>query len=158
MGLNARELRFEAEDLFAAYAQCLDDDRVEAWPDFFTESGSYKIIGRDNVEQNLPIATMLCTSKAMMVDRVVAIRNASVYSQRYLRHVVSGVRVSQGPDRCEVVASFVVFQTLQDESTRVFMAGKYEASIVFVDGKAMFRQLTAIYDSLQIPGLLVIPL
>lgn len=157
--MNAQQLRFEAEELFSAYAHCLDDDRVEEWPDFFTDTGGYKIIGRDNVELKLPLATMLCTSKAMMTDRVVAIRNASVYSQRYLRHVVSGVRVVfDHVESYDVAATFVVFQTLQDEPTKVFMAGKYTGKIVFVDGKAKFRELTAIYDSLQIPGLLVIPL
>jgi len=159
LGVNQRELRLEAEELFGAYVHCLDDDRVEEWPDFFTDTGSYRIIGRDNVELKLPIATMLCTSKAMMTDRVVAIRNASVYSQRYLRHLVSGVRVvSDDADGCNVTAAFVVFQTLQDEPTKVFMAGKYTGTMVYVDGKAKFQELTAIYDSVQIPGLLVIPL
>jgi anthranilate 1,2-dioxygenase small subunit len=157
--VNPPELRFEVEELFSAYAHCLDDDRVEEWPDFFTDAASYKIIGRDNVERNLPVATMLCASKAMMTDRVVAIRNASVYSQRYLRHLVCSVRVVSGDaDGCNVAATFVVFQTLQDAPTKVFMAGKYTGKIVFADGKARFQELTAIYDSLQIPGLLVIPL
>jgi anthranilate 1,2-dioxygenase small subunit len=157
--VNTDELKLATEDLFAAYAHCLDDDRIEEWPSFFTDSGSYKIIGRDNVEQNLPIATMLCASKAMMTDRVVAIRNASVYSQRYLRHVVSGIRVvSREENAYSVVACFVVFQTLQDEGTKVFMAGKYAGTVVLVDGAAKFQELTAIYDSVQIPGLLVIPL
>jgi anthranilate 1,2-dioxygenase small subunit len=55
-------------------------------------------------------------------------------------------------------ASFVVFQTLQDEETKVFMAGKYQSKIVFIDGRAKFQEKIVIYDSLQIPGLLVIPL
>jgi len=84
--VNQRELRLEAEELFSAYAHCLDDDRVEEWPDFFTDTGSYKIIGRDNVELKLPIATMLCTSKAMMTDRVVAIRNVTVNEPQFVGH------------------------------------------------------------------------
>jgi anthranilate 1,2-dioxygenase small subunit len=157
--VNAQQLKFEAEELFSAYAHALDDDRVEEWPEFFTEAGNYKIIGRDNVELKLPMATMLCTSKAMMMDRVVAIRNASVYSQRYLRHSVTSVRVvSQDAEGCGVVAAFAVFQTLQDEPTKVFVVGKYTGKMVFVDGKAKFQSLNVIYDTLQIPGLLVIPI
>jgi anthranilate 1,2-dioxygenase small subunit len=157
--MTNQQLKFEAEELFSAYAHALDDDHIEEWPDFFTETGNYKIIGRDNVDLKLPIATMLCTSKAMMTDRVVAIRNASVYSERYLRHSVTSVRItSQDTEGCGVAAHFAVFQTLRDEPTKVFVVGKYVGKIVFVDGKGKFQSLTAIYDTLQIPGLLVIPI
>ena len=157
--VDTRAIKAEAEDLLTAYVHCLDDDRLEEWPEFFTETGSYKIVGRDNFERNLPISTMLCTSQAMMKDRVVAIRKASVYSPRYLRHLVSSVQVL-GPegDGYLVQANFVVFQTLQEEDTKVFMAGKYRSKIVFVDGQAKFQDKTVVYDSLNIPGLLVIPL
>jgi hypothetical protein len=38
------------------------------------------------------------------------------------------------------------------------MAGKYRSKISFIEGSAKFQELTVVYDSLQIPGLLVIPL
>ena len=81
--MTNRELRFEAEELLDRYVQCLDEDRLEEWPDFFSEKAVYKIISRVNVERNHPLATMFCDSRDMMKDRVVAIRNASVFSQRY---------------------------------------------------------------------------
>jgi anthranilate 1,2-dioxygenase small subunit len=157
--VDARVIRAEAEELISSYVHCLDDDRIEEWPEFFIETGSYKIVGRDNVERNLPIATMSCASKGMMKDRVVAIRKASVYSPRYLRHLVSNVQVLGQEGECyRVHANFVVFQTLQDEETKVFMAGKYQSKIVFVDGSPKFQEKIVIYDSVQIPGLLVVPL
>jgi anthranilate 1,2-dioxygenase small subunit len=157
--VDALSIKAEAEELISAYVHCLDDDRIEEWPEFFTEDGVYKIVGRDNVDRNLPIATMSCHGKGMMKDRVNAIRNASVYSPRYLRHLVSSVRVVERQGDCHLVqASFVVFQTLQDEETKVFMAGKYQSKIVFIDSRAKFQEKIVIYDSLQIPGLLVIPL
>lgn len=157
--VDTLSIKAEAEELISSYVHCLDDDRIEEWPEFFAEDGVYKIVGRDNVDRNLPIATMSCHGKGMMKDRVNAIRNASVYSPRYLRHLVSSVQVVGQQGDCHLVqASFVVFQTLQDEETKVFMAGKYRSKIVFVEGRLKFQEMIAIYDSLQIPGLLVIPL
>ena len=157
--MSPRELRFEVEDLLNEYAQCLDEDRLEEWPEFFTDTAVYKIISRANVEQKHPLATMSCDSKGMMKDRVVAIRNASVYSQRYLRHLVSNVRVVGQEDGAHLVqANYVVLQTLQDEETQIFNTGKYADKIVFVDGKPKFREKIVIYDTTLIPSLLVIPI
>jgi anthranilate 1,2-dioxygenase small subunit len=159
VSLDARTIKSEAEDLISAYVHCLDDDRIEEWPDFFADNGVYKIVGRDNFDRGLPIATMSCASKGMMQDRVNAIRNASVYSPRYLRHLVSSIQIAgRDGDTYLAHANFVVFQTLQDDETRVFMAGKYRSKISFIEGSAKFQELTVVYDSLQIPGLLVIPL
>lgn len=153
------ELRLQAEELLNDYAQCLDEDRLEEWPEFFTESAVYKILARANVERNYPLATMSCDGKGMMKDRVTAIRNASVFSSRYLRHMVSNVRVlgSEG-DTHLVQANYVVLQTLEDEDTRIFNAGKYADKIVFIDGKPKFQEKVVIYDTTQIPSLLVIPI
>jgi anthranilate 1,2-dioxygenase small subunit len=154
-----QNIKSEAEDLISAYVQCLDDERFEAWPDFFLENGVYKILARENVERNLPIATMSCTSQGMMKDRVVAIRNASAFSPRYLRRMVSNVRILGQEGDCHVIqANYVVFQTLQDEETKVFNVGKYKSKIVFDGGCPKFQEKLVIYDSLQIPGMLVIPI
>ena len=34
--------------LNAEYARCIDDDRLEAWPDFFVEQCLYRITSVDN--------------------------------------------------------------------------------------------------------------
>lgn len=146
------------QDLFSAYMDCLDDERFEEWPAFFTEKGVYKIVARENVERDLPLATWSCLSRAMMRDRVVAIRNASVFSPRYMRHVAGGVRVlEERDDVYSADLSFSVFETMQDEQTKVFLVGKYRAKIVFAEQGARFQELLVIYDSSLIPGLLVFP-
>jgi anthranilate 1,2-dioxygenase small subunit len=157
--VETRVFKLEAVELLDEYVQCLDDDRLEEWPEFFIATGMYRIVSRENVDRNLPIATMSCTSQGMMKDRVVAIRKASVYSPRYLRHLVSNVRVAGADGTARrIEANYVVFQTLQDQETKVFNVGRYRATIVLIDGRAKFSELTVIYDSLQIPGLLVIPI
>jgi anthranilate 1,2-dioxygenase small subunit len=156
---DAAAVKAEAQELMDAYVQCLDDDRLEEWPDFFTDDAVYKIVARENVERNLPIATMSCTSKAMMKDRVVAIRKASVFSPRYLRHLVSNLRVLGVENGAYLLqANFAVFQTLLDEESKVFMVGKYRSKLLVTDGGPKFQEMLAIYDSLQIPGLLAVPI
>jgi anthranilate 1,2-dioxygenase small subunit len=157
--LTTRELRWEAEELLNRYVQCLDEDRLEEWPDFFSEKAVYKIISRSNVERNYPLATILCDSRDMMKDRIVAIRNASVFSERYLRHLVTNVRVEgQQGEAWLVKSNYVVLQTLQNEETKVFNAGQYVDKIVFDNGSPKFQEKIVIYDTIQIPGLLVVPI
>ena len=157
--MNLSELRFEFEELLTDYAQCLDEGRLEEWPEFFTERGVYKIIGRENVEQERPLATMFCDSRAMMKDRVTAIRKALFYSPRYLRHLTSNLKiVGQEGDAWLAQANYVVLQTLQDEETKVFIAGKYVDKIVFETGGYKFREKIVVYDTLQIPSMIVIPI
>jgi len=157
--LNLRDVKFEADELMHAYVQALDDGRYEEWPEFFTDEALYKIIARDNFERNLPLATMFCAGKAMMKDRVVALCEACVYSANYLRHLVSAVRVSAGENDGYIVQSnYVVFSTAYNEETKVFNAGRYMDEIVFIDGIPKLRKKIVVYDTLQIPSLLAIPI
>ena len=157
--MTPREVKMEAQELLDQYAWCLDENRLEEWPEFFTDTGVYRIVSRANVERNYPLATMSCDSKGMMQDRVTAIRKASVYSERYLRHLVTNVRVvGREGDVHLIEANYVVLQTMENEETRIFNAGRYADKIVFVDGKAKFQEKIVIYDTTRIPGLLVIPL
>ena len=48
------ELKLTVEDLNARYAQAIDDDKLEAWPDFFTEQGRYRVTTAENFERGLP--------------------------------------------------------------------------------------------------------
>src|SRR6266513_345816 len=46
-------LRLAIGDLNAAYADCIDDDRLEDWPDFFVENCRYLITDRQSHEAGL---------------------------------------------------------------------------------------------------------
>ena len=157
--MNLRELRFEFEELLTDYVGRLDEGRLEEWPEFFSERGVYKLIGRENVEQELPLATMFCEGRAMMKDRITAIRKALFYSPRYLRHLTSNLKiVGQEGDVWMAQSNYVVFQTLQDEETKVFNSGKYVDKIVLEGGKYRFKEKVVVYDTIQIPSLIVIPI
>jgi len=154
-----RDLRFEVEELYYDYIECLDDDRLEQWPEFFTDDCIYKIIPRENYDRTLPLATMLCEGKGMLEDRVVAIRQTSMFGPRTLRHLVSNIRVKgEDKDAVRVQANYAVLETVIDEHTRVFNAGKYVDTLVRAGGALKFRERLCIFDSVLIPASLIYPI
>jgi len=159
LALSAGELRLVLQDLYADYTACLNEERFEDWPEFFTDPCLYKIVPRDNFERDLPLATWLCESKGYLADRVTAIRKTAVYAPRYVRRLVSGIRVLGWTDAVlEVRADYLAVETLQDELTRVFNAGQYRDKLVVEDGRLKFREKLCIFDSLLVPNSLIYPL
>jgi len=154
-----RALRLELDELYAEYLGCLNEERFETWPDFFTEDCLYKIVPRENFERGLPLATWLCESKGYLEDRVVAIRKTSVYAPRLIRRLVSGIRIlGWTGELLEVRASYAAFETLTDELTRVFNVGQYRDRLAVEDGRLKFKEKLCIFDSLLVPNSLIYPL
>jgi anthranilate 1,2-dioxygenase small subunit len=152
-------LRLEVEDLYHDYVECLDDGDLERWPDFFTEECLYQVIPRENYDRGLPLALMLCESRNMLRDRVEALRRSSVYAPRALRHLLSNVRVKavEG-DEIRVQANYAVLQTLSDEPTTVFNAGRYLDRVVREGSRLLFREKICVFDSVLVPGSLLWPI
>jgi 3-phenylpropionate/cinnamic acid dioxygenase small subunit len=157
--MNARELRVELEELYAAYAACLDEERFEDWPGFFTDDCTYKIIPRENVERGLPLATWFCEGKAGLLDRVVAIRKTMMYAPRYVRRLVTGLRIAgwEG-ETLGARANYLALETLLDEPTRIFNCGEYRDRLVVADGGLRFREKLCVFDSLLVPNSVIFPL
>ena len=152
-------LRLEIEELYADYAACLDDDELERWPEFFTEQCRYEIVPRENFERGLPLAAMRCESRAMLVDRVAALRRSSVYGPRALRHLISGLRIiAVEGTTLHSRASYAVLQTLPDEYTTVFNTGRYVDRLIRENGALKFQERLCVYDSLLVAGSLVVPI
>ena len=107
----------------------------------------------------LPLATMSCESRAMLADRVTAIRSLSMYAPRQLRHIVTAPRVRAAAEaRWRVEANFVVMQTLVNEPTTLFSAGRYRDLVVTTSDGLRFAAKEAVYDSPVIPNSLIYPL
>jgi 3-phenylpropionate/cinnamic acid dioxygenase small subunit len=157
--MNARELRLELEELYAAYGACLDEERFEDWPGFFADDCVYKIIPRENVERGLPLATWFCEGKPGLFDRVVAIRKTMMYAPRYVRRFVTGLRI-QGWDGgvLTVRANYLALETLLDEPTRIFNCGEYRDRLAVVDDGLRFREKLCVFDSLLVPNSVIFPL
>ena len=153
------ELRFEVEDLLHAYGAVLDAMELDKWPEFFTEDCFYQVIPRDNYERGLPLALMRCESKGMLKDRVFAIRETMMYEPRYLRHLISGIRVAAiDSGGMTVEANYAIFETPMNEPTRVFNVGRYLDRIVRENGQLKFAEKHCIFDSLLVLNSLVMPI
>jgi len=159
MDLAAIQRRLEIEQLYTAYAHCLDDDRLEEWPEFFTEDCVYRVTSAENFEAGLPLGIIYDTSKNMLVDRVMALRRANIYEPQRYRHLVScaQIRPAEG-DALDAVANFLVVRTMQDGAMTLFAAGRYIDRIVRVDLGWKFAGKQVVLDSRQIDTLLALPL
>lgn len=153
------ELQYQVEKLLANYVECIDDDRLESWPDFFVDKCLYKVISQDNVSRDLPAAAMFCDSRGMLVDRIVSLRNANVYAEHSYRHVLSNVNIkSVEEDGVTVQSNYMVLQTRNDGATKLYNSGKYLDKIVLEDDGFKFKEKVAIFDTHRIDSLMVTPI
>jgi 3-phenylpropionate/cinnamic acid dioxygenase small subunit len=151
-------LRLEVEDLHAEYCAALDEGRYEDWAALFTDDCLYRIVPRDNHERGLPLAIMHCESRGMLLDRIVAIRETSYYAPRTLRHMVSGIRVVADDDGAlRGQANYLVLQTLPEQPTTLFNAGRYLDAIVREAGRLRIKERLCIFDSIVVPNSLIVP-
>jgi len=152
-------LRDEIDALYADYAEALDENRLEHWPDLFVEDCLYKVVPRENWERNLPIALMLCESRRMLQDRVTAVRNTAVYAPRSFRHLIGQFRIkAETQERLRVTANYVVLQTLVDDLTRIQNAGKYVDLVVRTPEGLRFKEKICVFDSVLVPNSLIYPI
>ena len=115
------ELKLTVEDLNARYAQAIDDDKLEAWPDFFTEQGRYRVTTAENFERGLPLGMIYATSRAMLRDRVRSLREANVYEAQRYRHVIGVPLIaSAGGSAVRAQTSFIVARVMHSGETTLF--------------------------------------
>jgi 3-phenylpropionate/cinnamic acid dioxygenase small subunit len=153
------ELQLEVQDLNARYAQAIDDNKLEAWPDFFTENGRYRVTTAENFEQGLPLAMIYATSRAMLRDRVRSLRDANVYEAQRYRHVIGPPLIAPGEGGAvHAQSAFMIARIMHTGETTLFATGRYHDHIVLDDGGARFAEKLVILDSRLIDTLLAIPL
>jgi len=52
------KIQLAVERLHARYVHALDAGRLEDWPNFFTENGTYRITTAENEERGLPLSVL----------------------------------------------------------------------------------------------------
>jgi 3-phenylpropionate/cinnamic acid dioxygenase small subunit len=153
------ELQFKVQELNARYTEAIDDDRLEAWSDFFTDKCLYRITTAENEANGLPIGFVYATSKAMLRDRIKALRQANVYEAQRYRHVLSVPRiVSEQGGIVHVRTSFMVARIMHTGETMLFATGRYEDRVKLDGAQVLFAEKSVIIDSRQVDTLLAIPL
>ena len=154
------ETTFTVQHLLARYIQALDDDRLEDWPNFFTEQCRYLVTTAENLEQGLPLGLIYATSRAMLRDRVRSLRDANVYEAQRYRHVIGPTVIVPGEGgTVRAQTNFIVVRIMHTGETMIFASGHYDDRIVLdgADGPR-FAEKVVVLDSRQIDTLLAIPL
>lgn len=153
------ELHFRIQDLNARYAEAIDDDRLEEWPDFFRDDGCYRITTAENVAQNLPIGLMYATSRAMLRDRIKALRQANIYEAQRYRHLLAPPRIVKADTGLvHARTNFMVARIMHSGETILFATGCYEDRVVVQGTQILFSEKIVVLDSRQVDTLLAIPL
>ena len=146
------------QDLNARYAEAIDDDRLEEWPEFFRADGRYLITTAENLAQGFPIGIVSATSRAMLRDRIKALRGANIYEAQRYRHVLGTPRTVHRNGELEARTSFMVARIMHTGETMLFATGSYRDRIVLDGDSATFAEKVVVIDSRLIDTLLAIPL
>jgi 3-phenylpropionate/cinnamic acid dioxygenase small subunit len=150
----------EIAALNAAAARALDSGRLEDWLGFFLDRCLYKVTTADNYQKGYQAGLIYADSRAMLVDRIAALREANIYEQQRYRHILGMPLIEAGADGLVVAeTSFLVVRTMRDGQMIVFAAGVYLDTLRRDDaGTWRYAQRIVVCDSQRIDTLLAIPL
>jgi anthranilate 1,2-dioxygenase small subunit len=143
-------------ELLAEYGALIDMMKFDEWLDLFGAECRYQIIPRENFERGLPAALVLCDSRAMLEDRIRALREANKYNIHTDRHVIGLPRIAN--DSLAVEAPFAVYQTDQEGETRLFATGIYRDQLERAGRRLKIRDKLILLDTFAVPSLLATPL
>ena len=142
-----------------SYARCLDDNRLDAWPEFFTDDCRYLIQPRDNLNQGLEGYWLYFENKRMLRDRVVSLKEVNIYQIHFERHMVSNVEVlGRDGDGWTARANYMVMHTDNEGRSKIFSVGEYRDKVVETDGVLRFRERQVIADTFTVPSHLSMPI
>jgi 3-phenylpropionate/cinnamic acid dioxygenase small subunit len=155
---------FRLSALNAAYASCIDADRLEEWPELFLETCVYKVTTADNLSKGYAAGLIFADSRKMLIDRVTSLRKANIYERQRYRHVIgmpviqSGIGDEANLD-IQAETSFVIVRTMRDGKMDLFAAGLYLDRVrPDANGALRFAERIAVCDSSRFDTLVAIPL
>jgi anthranilate 1,2-dioxygenase small subunit len=155
---SAIALRAELRDIYEDYAFCLDEDRLESWPDFFTDDCHYRVLSRENHDAGLPLGLIYCMNKNMLRDRVTALRETTMFEPRSLRHFISGVMVRDPKDgEVQAQANFAIMESLSDREPTLNMVGRYLDRWRRTDEGWRIARRDCVYDNYRVRTSLIVP-
>jgi anthranilate 1,2-dioxygenase small subunit len=143
-------------DLLAEYGALIDLAQFDEWLALFAEECRYQVMPRENYDRGLPAALVFCDSRAMLEDRIRALREANKYNIHTDRHIIGLPRLFD--DGLLVEAPFAVYQTDQEGDTRLFATGLYRDRIEMGGRGPKIRDKLILLDTFAVPSLLSTPL
>jgi anthranilate 1,2-dioxygenase small subunit len=143
----------------AEHARCIDDDRLEEWPDHFHGSCIYKVTTAANYREGLEAGMIFANSRGMLLDRVSALREANVYERQSYRHILGQPSIlSHENDKVRSETPFLVARILQDGDTDLFATGRYFDLFRVEGDRVKLNERIVVCDSSRIDTLLALPL
>ena len=153
------EVKLGIGELYAAYADCIDDDRLEEWPDFFVDDCRYLITDRQSQEAGYKHGVIYCASKGMLIDRVTSMRRVLMFEAHRYRHLVGPPRILRAEGGiAETNANFFVARIMHSGETTLFATGRYLDRIAIGAEPYRFIERLVVLDSPKIDTLIAIPL
>ena len=146
-------------ELNAAYARAIDNEKYEEWPDFFLEPCLYKVTTAENVAKGLGAGLIYADSRAMLQDRISALRQANIYERQRYRHIVGLPTVLGTRDGAtEVETPFLIVRIMRDGRMDVFATGCYRDKVqANGDGTLRFAERVVVCDGSRFDTLVAIP-
>lgn len=151
------DLLFRIASLNTEYAACLDADRLEDWPGLFVEQCLYKITTAENQRRGYAAGIVYADSRAMLIDRVAALREANIYERQSYRHILGMPTLRPGAE-ISAETPFLVVRTMRDGRMDLFVAGVYLDRVREENGSLRFAERIVVCDSARFDTLLAIPL
>ncbi|GAC1331345.1 MAG: aromatic-ring-hydroxylating dioxygenase subunit beta [Beijerinckiaceae bacterium] len=141
------------------YIRCIDDDRLEEWPDHFHGPCLYKVTSAENYREGLEAGIIFANSRGMLQDRVSALREANIYERQSYRHILGQPSIlSEEDGDIRTETPFLVVRILLDGDTDLFATGRYLDRYRIEEGRARLQERLVICDSSRIDTLLALPL
>ena len=84
--VDDQAVRLGIHELIAAYSDCIDDDRLEEWPDFFVDKCHYLITSRESHEAGYRHGIIYAASRGMLLDQVTSLRRVLMYEAPLSAH------------------------------------------------------------------------
>lgn len=145
-------------DFYDDYYNTLDDVRLDAWPEFFTEDCIYRVIPRENYEAGYTLSTIYAESRGMLVDRVMGLTRTQMYAPRYYRRFPGPLKiVSHDTDSVRTRHNLLVVQTLIDKQTEIVLSAVCHDVVVQDSDGLRLRERVVVFDSEMIPNSLIYP-
>jgi anthranilate 1,2-dioxygenase small subunit len=153
------DIREALTALMARYAMLIDENRLEDWIELFDEACDYRIVTRENVEQNMPNVLIWCDNKNMLRDRVESYRHVNLYNLHYDRHILGPLHFT-GHDGAlwKFDVSYSLFQTELEGASRLFSVGRYRFEAIVKGDAAWLKCALVIADTGLVPSLLATPI
>ncbi|MGF6643290.1 aromatic-ring-hydroxylating dioxygenase subunit beta [Paraburkholderia sp. GAS82] len=155
---GSTELFHRVRPLYDAYADCIDEERYQEWPDFFEDVCFYQITTREARRKSLPIGIIQCNSKGMLIDRINSMKKANIFEPQRYRHLLGALHVETTEDgTIRTRMGFAVVRIMESGDSMLFLSGVWHDEIVETTEGLLFREKIAVLDSSCVDTLIVVP-